>query len=100
MRRGSPSGAGRGSSFSATHGWTDSFSGHVERISPKTPISILHARLRVGLTNGCFDLMHPGHVVLFKRSRASCDRLVVALNADASVRRLTGEGGRAERACA
>jgi D-beta-D-heptose 7-phosphate kinase / D-beta-D-heptose 1-phosphate adenosyltransferase len=47
--------------------------------------------LRVGFTNGCFDLLHPGHVELLKRSRAACDRLVVALNADASVRRLKGE---------
>ena len=47
--------------------------------------------LTVGLTNGCFDLLHPGHVELLKRSRAACDRLVVALNSDASVRRLKGE---------
>jgi len=47
--------------------------------------------LKVGLTNGCFDLLHPGHVELLKRSRAACDRLVVALNDDASVRRLKGE---------
>ena len=44
--------------------------------------------LKVGLTNGCFDLLHPGHVELLKRARAGCDRLVVALNADVSVRRL------------
>ena len=47
--------------------------------------------LKVGFTNGCFDLLHPGHVELLKRSRAVCDRLVVALNTDASVRRLKGE---------
>lgn len=47
--------------------------------------------LKVGLTNGCFDLLHPGHVELLKRSRAECDRLVVALNTDASVRRLKGD---------
>jgi len=47
--------------------------------------------LRVGFTNGCFDLLHPGHVELLKRSRAACDRLVVALNTDASVRRVKGE---------
>jgi D-beta-D-heptose 7-phosphate kinase/D-beta-D-heptose 1-phosphate adenosyltransferase len=47
--------------------------------------------LRVGFTNGCFDLLHPGHVELLKRSRAACDRLVVALNTDASVRRIKGE---------
>ena len=48
--------------------------------------------LKVGFTNGCFDLLHPGHVELLKRSRAVCDRLVVALNTDASVRRLKGDG--------
>ncbi len=47
--------------------------------------------LKIGFTNGCFDLLHPGHVELLKRSRAMCDRLVVALNADSSVRRLKGE---------
>lgn len=48
--------------------------------------------LRVGFTNGCFDLLHPGHVTLLERSRALCDRLVVGLNSDASVTRLKGEG--------
>lgn len=48
-------------------------------------------RLKVGFTNGCFDLLHPGHVELLRRSRAACDRLIVALNSDASVRRLKGE---------
>jgi D-beta-D-heptose 7-phosphate kinase/D-beta-D-heptose 1-phosphate adenosyltransferase len=45
---------------------------------------------RVGFTNGCFDLLHPGHVHLLEEARASCDRLVVGLNSDASVRRLKG----------
>ncbi|MEX2454495.1 MAG: D-glycero-beta-D-manno-heptose-7-phosphate kinase [Rhodospirillaceae bacterium] len=46
---------------------------------------------RVGFTNGCFDLLHPGHVALLARARAACDRLVVGLNSDASVKRLKGE---------
>ncbi|ABS63510.1 rfaE bifunctional protein [Parvibaculum lavamentivorans DS-1] len=46
--------------------------------------------LTVGFTNGCFDLLHPGHVTLLERSRALCDRLVVGLNSDASVSRLKG----------
>ena len=46
--------------------------------------------LEVGFTNGCFDLLHPGHVELLKKARAGCDRLVVALNTDASVARLKG----------
>ena len=48
--------------------------------------------LSVGLTNGCFDLLHPGHVSLLAAARAVCDRLVVAVNDDASVRRLKGPG--------
>lgn len=46
--------------------------------------------LRVGFTNGCFDILHPGHVSLLTQAKARCDRLVVGLNADASVRRLKG----------
>jgi D-beta-D-heptose 7-phosphate kinase / D-beta-D-heptose 1-phosphate adenosyltransferase len=46
--------------------------------------------LQVGFTNGCFDLVHPGHVQLLERSAEACDRLVVGLNTDASVRRLKG----------
>jgi D-beta-D-heptose 7-phosphate kinase / D-beta-D-heptose 1-phosphate adenosyltransferase len=48
--------------------------------------------LRVGFTNGCFDLLHPGHIRLLAGARAACDRLVVGLNGDASVARLKGEG--------
>ena len=48
------------------------------------------ARLRVGFTNGCFDLVHPGHVRLLGKARAACDRLIVGLNSDASVKRLKG----------
>jgi D-beta-D-heptose 7-phosphate kinase/D-beta-D-heptose 1-phosphate adenosyltransferase len=45
---------------------------------------------RVGFTNGCFDLLHPGHVHLLEQARSWCDRLVVGLNTDASVKRLKG----------
>ena len=46
--------------------------------------------LRIGFTNGVFDLLHPGHVKLLAQARAQCDRLVVGLNSDASVTRLKG----------
>ena len=46
---------------------------------------------RIGFTNGCFDLIHPGHVALLSKSRAACDHLIVGLNSDESVRRLKGE---------
>jgi len=44
----------------------------------------------VGFTNGCFDLLHPGHVHLLQQAREQCDRLVVGLNSDESVARLKG----------
>ncbi len=46
--------------------------------------------LVVGFTNGCFDLLHPGHIALLEEARNRCDRLIVGLNADASVARLKG----------
>ncbi|ACI92467.1 bifunctional protein HldE [Afipia carboxidovorans OM5] len=49
------------------------------------------AGLRIGFTNGCFDILHPGHVRVLTQARATCDRLVVGLNSDSSVRRLKGE---------
>jgi D-beta-D-heptose 7-phosphate kinase/D-beta-D-heptose 1-phosphate adenosyltransferase len=48
--------------------------------------------LRIGFTNGVFDLLHPGHIKVLTQARAACDRLVVGLNSDASVRRLKGVG--------
>jgi D-beta-D-heptose 7-phosphate kinase/D-beta-D-heptose 1-phosphate adenosyltransferase len=46
--------------------------------------------LTVGFTNGCFDILHAGHISLLRQSAAACDRLIVALNTDASVRALKG----------
>lgn len=48
------------------------------------------AGLRIGFTNGCFDLLHPGHLKVLAEARAACDRLVVGLNSDESTRRLKG----------
>lgn len=48
------------------------------------------AGLRVGFTNGCFDLLHPGHLTVLEAARANCDRLIVGLNSDRSVKRLKG----------
>ncbi|MBO7482465.1 MAG: bifunctional heptose 7-phosphate kinase/heptose 1-phosphate adenyltransferase, partial [Kiritimatiellae bacterium] len=46
--------------------------------------------LRVGFTNGCFDCLHCGHLSSLFQAKEHCDRLVVAVNSDASVRRLKG----------
>lgn len=62
-----------------------------------------NAGKRVVFTNGCFDILHPGHIDLLTRARGLGDALVVAINSDSSVRRLKGpdrpifpEGERAE----
>lgn len=46
--------------------------------------------LVIGFTNGCFDIMHAGHLSLLAAAKAECDKLIVALNTDASVRGLKG----------
>ncbi|HLJ70407.1 MAG TPA: D-glycero-beta-D-manno-heptose-7-phosphate kinase [Roseiarcus sp.] len=46
--------------------------------------------LNVGFTNGCFDLLHPGHIETLRYAARHCDRLIVGLNSDASTRRLKG----------
>jgi D-beta-D-heptose 7-phosphate kinase/D-beta-D-heptose 1-phosphate adenosyltransferase len=46
--------------------------------------------LKIAFTNGCFDLLHPGHLSLLNQARKAADRLVVGLNSDLSVRRLKG----------
>lgn len=50
------------------------------------------AARRVVMTNGCYDLLHPGHVALLEAARGFGEVLVVAINSDASVRRLKGQG--------
>lgn len=46
--------------------------------------------LTAGFTNGCFDILHAGHVTYLAEARRHCDRLVVGVNADSSVKRLKG----------
>jgi len=46
---------------------------------------------KVGFTNGCFDLLHLGHLHLLKQARSQCDRLILGLNTDSSIKRLKGE---------
>ncbi|MGB0920874.1 MAG: D-glycero-beta-D-manno-heptose 1-phosphate adenylyltransferase [Alphaproteobacteria bacterium] len=68
---------------------------HHEKILPRSSLKDLVVRWqtegkKVGFTNGCFDLIHPGHLSLLRQARANCDHLVVGLNSDASVQRLKG----------
>jgi D-glycero-beta-D-manno-heptose 1-phosphate adenylyltransferase len=64
------------------------------------------ARKTVVFTNGCYDILHPGHIRLLERAKTLGDVLILALNTDASVQRLKGpsrpllsESDRAELAC-
>jgi D-beta-D-heptose 7-phosphate kinase/D-beta-D-heptose 1-phosphate adenosyltransferase len=71
----------------------DAYGHHKSRPTPRVLEQVERWRLRglkIGFTNGCFDLLHPGHVALLAQARAACDRLVVGLNSDASVARLKG----------
>ena len=47
---------------------------------------------KIGFTNGCFDLLHQGHLFSLMQARKECDVLIVAVNSDLSVRRLKGAG--------
>src|SRR5215470_9443326 len=62
-----------------------------------TRAELVHARAEwrragktVVFTNGCYDILHPGHVRLLERARSLGDILILALNTDASVARLKG----------
>src|SRR6202008_904878 len=66
-----------------------------DKVVPRSHALDLVARwrrhgLKIGFTNGCFDLLHPGHVALLGQAKAACDRLVVGLNSDQSTARLKG----------
>jgi D-beta-D-heptose 7-phosphate kinase/D-beta-D-heptose 1-phosphate adenosyltransferase len=65
-------------------------------VSPETAAENVerwrHASARTGFTHGVFDLLHPGHVHLLEQARSACDRLIVGVSSDASVRRLKGPG--------
>lgn len=66
-----------------------------DKVVPRSHALDLVARwrrhgLKIGFTNGFFDLLHPGHVALLGQAKAACDRLIVGLNSDASTERLKG----------
>jgi len=58
----------------------------------KTLKAIRKKNKKIIFTNGCFDLLHKGHIAYLKKARSIGDILVVGLNSDASVRRLKGIG--------
>ncbi|MFO7858370.1 MAG: bifunctional D-glycero-beta-D-manno-heptose-7-phosphate kinase/D-glycero-beta-D-manno-heptose 1-phosphate adenylyltransferase HldE [Ectothiorhodospiraceae bacterium] len=75
----------------ALHGQGQPDRGPVDRATLAALVDDARARgERVVFTNGCFDLLHAGHVAYLQQARALGDRLIVAVNDDASVRRLKG----------
>ena len=64
-------------------------------ISSKSLISNINKwrdnNLVIGFTNGCFDLVHAGHVDMLETASKACDRLIVAINSDQSIRKLKGK---------
>lgn len=47
-------------------------------------------KLKIGFSNGCFDLLHPGHIATINAAKATCDKLIIGLNDDTSIKRLKG----------
>jgi len=67
------------------------------KIYPREKLSSLIEELKnkgkiIGFANGCFDLLHVGHIRYLKDAKKNCDVLIVALNTDESVKRLKGKG--------
>lgn len=76
----------------AMHGDRDSQYGIVSEQELELLISRARAHNeRIVMTNGCFDLLHAGHVTYLEQAKALGDRLIVAVNSDASVKKLKGE---------
>jgi len=65
----------------------------VSRENTKKVVEILkHAGKKIVFTNGCFDIIHSGHIYYLNESKKMGDVLIIGLNSDSSVRRLKGEG--------
>src|SRR5512145_3092270 len=64
----------------------------LDRVTLKEKIDILHREgKKIAFTNGCFDILHVGHVRYLKEAKKTADILVLALNSDDSVRAIKGE---------
>ena len=76
----------------AMHNRTETGFGIVSKAQLKTAVAQAKARgEKIVMTNGCFDILHPGHVSYLENARKLGDRLIVAVNSDNSVKRLKGE---------
>ena len=55
-------------------------------------LELKEKRINVGFTNGCFDLLHQGHIDYLKKSKNKCDFLILGLNSDTSIKKIKGSG--------
>ncbi|MDC3024160.1 D-glycero-beta-D-manno-heptose-7-phosphate kinase [Alphaproteobacteria bacterium] len=63
---------------------------NIELLSKKVKLDRKQG-LKIGFTNGCFDILHYGHLSYIEKSKSHCDRLIVAINSDSSVKSLKGK---------
>lgn len=76
----------------AIHGRSNTGFGIMSEAELKRVVAQAKARgEKIVMTNGCFDILHPGHVSYLENARKLGDRLIVAVNSDDSVKRLKGE---------
>ncbi len=76
----------------AIHGRTSTGFGIMSESELKTAVQLAKNRgEKIVMTNGCFDILHPGHVSYLENARKLGDRLIVAVNTDNSVKRLKGD---------
>ena len=68
----------------------DKFAAETEKRTIEQVIKWRELGKKIGFTNGCFDLIHPGHIALLETSKTHCDILIVGLNSDRSVTKLKG----------
>ena len=68
----------------------DKFAAETEKRTIEQVIKWRELGKKIGFTNGCFDLIHPGHIALLETSKTHCDILIVGLNSDRSVAKLKG----------
>lgn len=57
-----------------------------------TKINKWKKKYKIGISNGCFDLLHKGHLYSLRQSKKFCDKLIILLNSDNSVKKLKGAG--------
>ena len=57
-----------------------------------TKINRWKKKYKIGVSNGCFDLLHKGHLYSLRQSKKFCDKLIILLNSDNSVKKLKGAG--------